>query len=287
MKFHLTFFPPLLIGLLLLSGQVFAVAYYSIPGGAGLWSDPATWSGSACGTPPLIAGPTAAPLATDTLTICDSSAIPGFLIAVDAVSVGASATVKTGGILDLSSNVLTLSGALTNDGGTILSGVQAFVAQSIIHNSGTTNLTGVTTNTTNFITVNGAGLMLSPTLIGIKGLFISNTDFSMPTTVLSLTGNVVVTSGTLTLTSANAVTGNVTINDGAFVIGQTGGTTSQLPAATPLPLPTPPMICSIGYFLTISSTHTFICVLLPLPNTVSAPLFSIKEKARMFTEEII
>ena len=287
MKFHLTFFPPLLIGLLLLSGQVFAVAYYSIPGGAGLWSDPATWSGSACGTPPLIAGPTAAPLATDTLTICDSSAIPGFLIAVDAVSVGASATVKTGGILDLSSNVLTLSGALTNDGGTILSGVQAFVAQSIIHNSGTTNLTGVTTNTTNFITVNGAGLMLSPTLIGIKGLFISNTDFSMPTTVLSLTGNVVVTSGTLTLTSANIVTGNVTINDGAFVTGLTGGIIpTQLPAATPLPIP--PLVCGIGYFLTISSTtHTYICVLLPPPNTVSAPLFSIKEKARVFAEEII
>jgi len=282
MKFHLTFFSSLLIGLLLLSGQAFAVAYYSKPVGPWLWSTPSTWSSSLCGVVPVTTGPTAAPLATDDLIICNGSAVR-----VNAVSVGASATVNSGGTLDLSSNVLTLSGALTNDGGTILSGVQAFVAQSIIHNSGTTNLTGVTTNTTNFITVNGAGLMLSPTLIGIKGLFISNTDFSMPTTVLSLTGNVVVTSGTLTLTSANAVTGNVTINDGAFVTGLTGGIIpTQLPAATPLPIP--PLVCGIGYFLTISSTtHTYICVLLPPPNTVSAPLFSIKEKARVFAEEII
>jgi hypothetical protein len=135
--------------------------------------------------------------------------------------------------------------------------------------------------------VNGAGLMLSPTLIGIKGLFISNTDFSMPTTVLSLTGNVVVTSGTLALGSTNIVTGNVTINDGAFVTGLTGGIIpTQLLPATQLPIP--PTVCGIGYFLTISSTtHTYICVLLPPPNTVSAPLFSIKEKARVFAEKII
>jgi len=283
MKFHLTFFSSLLIGLLLLSGQAFAVAYYSKPVGPWLWSTPSTWSSSLCGVVPVTTGPTAAPLATDDLIICNGSAVR-----VNAVSVGASATVNSGGTLDLSSNVLTLSGALTNDGGTILSGVQAFVAQSIIHNSGTTNLTGVTTNTTNSITVNGPGLALAPTLIGINGLFISNTTlFSMPPTVLSLTGNVVVTSGTLTLTSANAVTGNVTINDGAFVTGLTGGIIpTQLPAATPLPIP--PLVCGIGYFLTISSTtHTYICVLLPPPNTVSAPLFSIKEKARVFTEEII
>ena len=281
MKFRLTFFSSLLIGLLLLSEQVFATAYYSIPGGAGLWSNPATWSSNPCGGGGG-GSPVAAPLATDTLTICDSSAIPGFVIEVDAVSVGASATVNLGGILDLSSNVLTLSGALTNDGGMILSGVQALVAQSIIHKSGTTNLTGVTTNTTNSITVNGPGLQLSPKLIGINGLFTSSVNFTMPSTVLLLTGGIAVTGGILALDPLkNIVTGNVVVNSGVGidVTGRNGGTLIS-PTTN---LPTTPTPCPSGTHRTVTSAGAYDCV----ANPISAPIFSTKEKARVFTEEIL
>jgi hypothetical protein len=287
MKFHLTFFSSLLIGLLLLSGQAFATPYYSIPGGAGLWSDPATWSGSPCGFS-VTTGPVAEPLPGDTLTICDSSAIPGFVIRVDAASYGASATVKIGGTLDLSTNKLDLgaAGVLTNDGGTILSGVQALVAQSIIHNSGTTNLTGVTTNTTNSITVNGPGLTLSPKLIGINGLFTSSANFTMPSTVLSLE-DVTVTGGTLTLSSANLFTGTGTVtidagNGGAIV----GLNQTNTPTITVTPTPSTPLqTCSPGYTLTISTAGTGTCVANPV-FSISAPIFSTKEKARVFIEEV-
>ena len=282
MKFHLTFFPALLIGLVLLSGQAFATAYYSVLG-TGLpglpWSAPSTWSGSGCGLS-VTTGPTAAPLATDDLTICDGSTVE-----VNAVSVGANATVEggtPGGTLNLSSNVLTLSGALTNDGGTILSGVQALVAQSIIHKSGTTNLTGVTTNTTNSITVNGPGLQLSPKLIGINGLFTSSVNFTMPSTVLLLTGGIAVTGGILALDPLkNIVTGNVVVNSGVGidVTGRNGGTLIS-PTTN---LPTTPTPCPSGTHRTVTSAGAYDCV----ANPISAPIFSTKEKARVFTEEIL
>jgi len=281
MKFHLTFFSSLLIGLLLLSGQAFATPYYSIPG-SWLWSAGSTWSGDPCDQPVTV-GPAAAPDDTDTLTICNGSSVR-----VNAESVGASATVEIGGILDLSTNVLVLSGALTNNGGTILSGVQALVAQSIIHKSGTTNLTGVTTATTNSVTVNGPGLTLSPKLIGINGLFTSSANFTMPSTVLLLTGGVAVTGGTLTLAAANKITGNIAINasTGGAVVGL--NQTNTPPPTITITLPvgtTPPTLptCLSGYTLTISTAGAGTCI--PIP--ISAPIFSTKEKARVFTEEIL
>ena len=276
MKFiHSFFLSVLLTFLLLLSGQVFATTYYSKTSGD--WLATSTWKiASSCIATGTV-GTT--PDSGDELIICS-----GTTVTVGAVSVGLNATVESGGTLDLSSNVLTLSGALTNNGGTILSDVQAFVAQSIIHNAGTTNLAGVTTNTTNLITVNGngAGLMLSASLIAINSLFISNTNFSMPTTVLSLTGGIAVTSGTLALGINNVVTGNVVVNTGASVTGlnQTIGSGTYTTGASSTS--TPPSCVGT---LVISTAGAYDCV--PFPGfSISAPIFSTKEKARVFIEEV-
>ena len=211
----------LLFCLLFLSGQVFAVGvtYYSRPG-TGLWSATGTWSNVSCAS----AGTGGIPNATDELIICS-----GTTVTVGAVSVGLNATVKTGGTLDLSTHVLTLSGALTNDGGTIDGdGAQAFVAQSIVHNGGITNLMGVTTNSAHAVTVTAAplGLTLPTGLILIDGLFTSGVNFTMPGSVANLIGGIAVTGGTLTLNAspANHITGNVVVNSGASIAGQTSAT---------------------------------------------------------------
>jgi len=278
MKFiHSFFLSVLLTFLLLLSGQAFAVTYYSV-GAGGLWSATGTWSNVSCG----VAGTGGIPNATDTLIICNGSAVT-----VGEVSVGLNATVEVGGSLNLSTHVLTLSGALTNEGGTI-NGVsaQAFVAQSIVHNGGTTNLMGVTTNSAHAITVTATGLTLPTSLVLIDNLFTSNVDFTMPGSVTHITGGIAVTGGILTLTAANNVTGNVVINAGASVTGlnQTSGTTTQLVPADP-PLADPPPTCGSGTHLTVSA-GVYVCVANPV-FSISAPIFSIKEKARVFIEEIL
>lgn len=279
MKSNLSYFSSVLLPcLLFLSGQAFAVTYYSVPG-PGLWLATGTWSNVApCGAS---TGGGQVPNATDTLIICNGSAV-----SVGAVSVGLNATVETGGSLDLVTNVLTLSGALTNNGGTINGvGAQALVAQSIVHNGGTTNLSGVTTNSVHTVTINATGLTLPTVLILIDNLFTSNVNFTMPSSVANITGDIAVTGGTLTLTAANNITGNVVINAGAFVIGQNGGTTTQLTSTDPI-LPAIPPTCNSGTHLTVSPTGVYICV----PNPVfpiSAPIFSIKEKARVFVKEAI
>lgn len=266
--------------LLFLSGQAFAVTYYSVPG-PGLWLATGTWSNVApCGAS---TGGGQVPNATDTLIICNGSAV-----SVGAVSVGLNATVETGGSLDLVTNVLTLSGALTNNGGTINGvGAQALVAQSIIHNGGTTNLSGVTTNSVHTVTINATGLTLPTVLILIDNLFTSNVNFTMPSSVANITGDIAVTGGTLTLTAANNVAGNVVINAGASISGtypHPSGTTTQLVPTDP-PITTTPPTCLSSEHLT-GSAGSYLCV----PNPVipiSAPIFSIKEKARVFVKEAI
>jgi len=279
MKFHLTFFSSLLIGLLLLSGQAFAVGvkYYSKT--SGYWLEPGTWNNVGCGS---TAGGGGIPNATDELIICNSTTVT-----VGAVSVGLNATVKTGGKLDLVTNVLTLTGALTNDGGIIDGvGAQAFVAGSIVHNGGTTDLRGVTTNSANIITVNALGLKLPTGLIGINGLFTSDVDFAMPGSVAGLIGGIAVTGGILTLTADNNITGNIVIDSDASIASISGyphsGTTTTLTGTATLPagIPTP---CISGYHFTILPTGAYYCV----ANPISAPIFSIKEKARVFIEEVI
>ena len=327
----------LLLCLLLMSGQVFAVTvtYYSVPG-PGLWLATGTWSNvSPCGAS---TGGGQVPDADDILIICNGSAV-----SVGAVSVGLNATVEVGGSLNLVTNVLTLTGTLTNNGGSINGiGAQAFVAQSIVHNGGITNLMGVTTNSVHAITVNATGLTLPTGLILIDNLFTSDVNFTMPGSVATITGNIAVTGGTLTLTNANNVTGNVVINDGAFVTGQNGGTTTQLPPTAP-PTNTTTPTCPSGQHLTGSSALDYMCVadlaIVPTPKTclstehlttnstgayvcvanpatvpgpptclssehltgsagaylcvpnpvfsISAPIFSIKEKARVFIEEVL
>jgi len=301
MKFiHSFFLSVLLIFSLLLSGQAFAVTYYSV-GAGGLWLATDTWSNVSCND---VVGNGGIPNGGDTLIICNGSTVT-----VGEASAATSATVMTGGTLNLSTHVLTLSGALTNEGGTI-NGVsaQAFVAQSIVHNGGTTNLMGVTTNSIQTITINATGLTLPTGLILIDNLFTSNVDFSMPGSVAHITGGINVTGGTLTLTGANNVTGNIVINAGASISGtypHPSGTTTT--ASLPLP-PT----CASGTHL-IGSPGTYSCVADPatvpapptclssehltgsagaylcVPNPVipiSAPIFSTKDKARVFIEEV-
>jgi len=255
------------------------VTYYSRPG-TGLWSATGTWSNVSCAS----AGTGGIPNATDTLIICNGSAVT-----VGEVSVGLNATVEVGGSLNLSTHVLTLSGALTNEGGTI-NGVsaQAFVAQSIVHNGGTTNLMGVTTNSAHAITVTATGLTLPTSLVLIDNLFTSNVDFTMPGSVTHITGGIAVTGETLTLNPTNNVTGNIVINDGAFISGTyptPSGTITQLAPADP-PIPPPPPCDSTTHHLTISSTGAYDCVANPV-FSISAPIFSIKEKARVFIEEVL
>jgi hypothetical protein len=263
--------------LLFLSGQVFAgVTYYSVPG-PGLWLATGTWSNvSPCGAS---TGGGQVPNATDTLIICNGSTV-----SVGAVSVGLSATVKTGGKLDLVTNVLTLTGALTNDGGIIDGvGAQAFVAGSIVHNGGTTDLRGVTTNSANIITVNAPGLKLPTGLIGINGLFTSNVDFDMPGSVASLIGGIAVTGETLTLTADNNVTGNIVIDSDASIVGtypHTGETVQLTSPTLPAGIPTP--CISTNHFI-ILPTGVYYCA---ANNPISAPIFSIKERARVFIEEV-
>lgn len=274
MKSNLPRFASVLLPcLLFLSGQVFAVTYYSVPG-PGLWLATGTWSNVApCGAS---TGGGQVPNATDTLIICNGSAVT-----VGAVSVGLNATVEIGGSLDLVTNVLTLSGALTNNGGTINGvGAQALVAQSIVHNGGTTNLSGVTTDSAHAITITALGLTLPTTLILIDNLFTSNINFTMPSSVANLTGGIAVTGGTLILTAANNVAGNVVINSGASITGlnQTSGTTT-----TNASLPPPPPCVGT---LVISSTGTYVCVPFPV-FPISAPIFSTKEKVRVFVKEAI
>jgi fibronectin-binding autotransporter adhesin len=204
---------------------------------------------------------------------------------VGAVSVGLNATVEVGGSLNLVTNVLTLSGALTNNGGTINGiGAQAFVAQSIVHNGGITNLMGVTTNSVHTVTVNATGLTLPTGLILIDNLFTSNVDFTMPGSVATITGNIAVTGGTLTLTATNpSITGTITTDGSGSISGSTGGTT-----ITSGTLPTPPSPCPNGQHLT-GSAGAYTCVLTPIiiPIGISAPIFSTEEKAKIFIEEVI
>jgi len=279
MKFIYSFFPSVLLTfLLLLSGQAFATTYYSKTSGD--WLATGTWSIVApCGS----SGGGGIPNNTDILIICN-----GTMVTVGAESVGLNATVMTGGTLNLSTHVLTLSGALTNDGGTINGvGAQAFVAQSIVHNGGTTNLSGVTTNSARVITINATGLTLPTSLIQIDNVFTSGVDFAMPTSVARING-VAVTGGILTLTAANSVLGNIVINDGASISGtypHPSGTTTQLVPADPV-LPAVPPICGSGTHLTVSSEGVYVCVANPV-FSISAPIFSIKEKARVFIEEVL
>ena len=275
----------LLLCLLLMSGQVFAVTvtYYSVPG-PGLWLATGTWSNvSPCGAS---TGGGQVPDADDILIICNGSAV-----SVGAVSVGLNATVEVGGSLNLVTNVLTLTGTLTNNGGSINGiGAQAFVAGSIIHNGGITNLMGVTTNSAHAVTVTAAplGLTLPTGLILIDGLFTSGVNFTMPGSVANLIGGIAVTGGTLTLNAspANHITGNVVVNSGASIAVQTsatittGGGTLISPTT---PLPTNPTPCPIGTHRTVTSAGAYDCV----ANPISAPIFSIKEKARVFIEEVI
>jgi hypothetical protein len=282
MKFIYSFFPSVLLTfLLLLSGQAFATTYYSKTSGD--WLATGTWSIVApCGS----SGGGGIPNGGDTLIICN-----GTMVTVGAESVGLNATVMTGGTLNLSTHVLTLSGALTNEGGTIDGDQpQAFVAQSIVHNGGTTDLRGVTTNSAHAITVTAAplGLLLPTGLILIDNLFTSNVDFTMPGSVAHITGGIAVTGGTLTLNPTNNVTGNIVINDGAFISGTyptPSGTITQLAPADP-PIPPPPPCDSTTHHLTISSTGAYDCVANPV-FSISAPIFSIKEKARVFIEEVL
>jgi len=284
MKFHLTFFSSLLIGLLLLNGQAFAVGvkYYSKT--SGYWLEPGTWNNVGCGS---TAGGGGIPNATDELIICNSTTVT-----VGAVSVGLNATVKTGGKLDLVTNVLTLTGALTNDGGIIDGvGAQAFVAGSIVHNGGTTDLRGVTTNSANIITVNALGLKLPTGLIGINGLFTSNVDFTMPGSVADF-GDVTVTGGTLFLTADNSLAGGViVVNAGALISGPYSGAPTSYTTLTTATALVPPAIpsssCAPGTHL-IGSPGTYACTNTPavIPISISAPIFSIKEKARVFIEEV-
>lgn len=274
MKFRQTFFSSLLIGLLLLSGQVFAVTYYSVPG-PGLWLATGTWNNVACGS---TAGGGQVPTKWDTLIICNGSAV-----SVGAVSVGLNATVEVGGALNLSTHVLTLSGALTNNGGTINGvGAQAFVAQSIVHNAGITNLMGVTTDSAATITVNATGLTLPTILNNIIGLFTSDVNFTMPGSVTTM-GNIAVTGGNLILNINNV--GSVVVNTRASISGTYSGTPT---ASASVPPTIPPLSCPSGTHL-IGSPGSYTCDTTPIiiPIGISAPIFLIKEKARVFIEEVI
>jgi len=180
---------------------------------------------------------------------------------------------------------------------------------------------------TSATSLTGTYACTAPTTVAtIPGLFSSGATFTMPTTITSLADGVTVTGGVLTLGVTNVVTGTVTITMGGSIAGtlklndaahningfgsiallDLSAIAGPATAITFTPAPTGSTI-TIGAFTIpgVSSAVTLTCngirggTLTPTNptgsytctafsvNPVSAPIFSTKEKAKVFIEEVI
>jgi len=238
---------------------------------------------------------------TGSIAILDLSAITGTATTVAFTPLVGTITVN-GFTMPTTTNKVTLTCNGTAGGGISLTGGQV--------TSGTTSDTYT---------------CAAPVVTTIPGLFSSGATFTMPTTITSLAGGVAVTGGVLTLDAANIVTGTVTITMGGSIAGtlklndaahningfgsiallDLSAIAGPATAITFTPAPTGSTITINAFTTPVSSAVTLICngirggTLTPTNptgsytctafsvNPVSAPIFSTKEKAKVFIEEVI
>jgi len=298
--------------LLATSGQAFAAAYYSNAAalsGADLASPVTTkWSTSTtdCTGTLTAAGGATAMTAIDSFTICDGGTLT---LAANATFGGLSLDVGSGssGVLAIGNFTLTMNTAtaiLTNSGGTISmgSGGISFANGGTLSHAGGTFTAGTGT-----IAFGGAGSITGNlTLNNVT----STSTLSISATTATINGNVTIggnVTGGLKLSAANhgitatAVATIPTISAAAMTVGQTitftpPTTAGQAVTVTAFTAPTTPgtgviLTCSGGTVTgatsspLISQTGSYTCTK-SATTTVSAPIFSTKEKPAVFSEEV-
>jgi hypothetical protein len=283
-----------LLSLFLFSGQAFAAALSSVAAG-GTWATAATWNTAACGTANVVAAPTNA----DDVTICAATTTA---VTTGAAAVAKSLTFVEGGKFTQGAFTLTLSGNLTNN------------SVTTANVDFTTNGTGVIFDAT--ASVGGTAATTFKNLTTSAALTLAANT--------TITGNLTVsTGGSIALASTNVVTGNVTLTGTGTISGTLGLTNADHAIATDADINltgitlTPAtaaktitfspaggktitvgtisngssstglnLACNgAGSATTVATSGTvtsYTCIGLTTP----APVFSTKEKAKVFVEEV-
>jgi len=280
-----------LLSLLLFSGQVFAAALSSVAGG-GVWATAATWNTAACGTANVVAAPTNA----DDVTICAATTTA---VTTGAAAVAKSLTFVEGGKFEQGAFTLTLSGNLTN-GSTTTANVD-FIANGtgVIFDAAATVGGAAATTFKNLTTSAALTLAANTTITG--NLTVSSGGSIALVAANVVTGNVTLTgtgtiSGTLGLTDANhtiatdadltltgiTMPGNATAK--AITFTPAGGKTITVSTITNSAANSITLTCNgAGSVAAVATTVTnYTCIGLSTP----APVFSTKEKAKVFGEEV-
>jgi len=195
--------------LLVASGQVTATARFGVT--TGNWGTAASWAPTGCST----ATDNTKPANADAVTICSGKSIT---LDEDSAATVGKVTVETTATLDLGTKKL--SAAELDNSGTVTSGAASHVIAKLTNTAGTMTLTNATfTAISDTVTYTAGTLLLPTTLTTITGLFTSKVNFTMPSTVTTLTAGVTVTGGVLTLSSANVVGDDVTLDTGGTIAG--------------------------------------------------------------------
>jgi hypothetical protein len=315
MKYKFSWLVLFFSGLLLLSGQASSATRSSVAGG-GDWSTPAKWVTDGCTTAAVAA--TVAPTAAEDVTICTATTTA---ITLSADSAAKSLTVEANGLLTVGAHTLTLSGGLINNAGTA---ANLSLASSTVVFDTTAAITGSAVTSFNNLTVTGGTLTLAAgTLVG-GNVSVSGGSIVLGTST-TIGGNVVVSGGSIAFAATNVVTGtNVTTSSTGTISGTlglsnanhtittvantsltgvtiatgtngktitftpAGGTTINVATITDTGTQGLTLVCTNG-----NGSHTAVatggasitgysCTGLTNP----APVFSTKEKAKVFVEEV-
>jgi len=289
--------------LLATSGQVVALTHYSVVANPSLTTFLATdWADEACATAAATNG---VHTAGENFVICgtglDASRTLGNVSLTGTTFITGSLTIEAGA-------TLTLSGAATSGGNITNAGTLVLGANTLtMPASSTLNNTGTFTAGTGTVAFGGAGTITGTlTLNNVT----STSTLAISATTATINGNVTIggsVTGGLKLSAANhgitatAVATIPTISAAAMTVGQTitftpPTTAGQAVTVTAFTAPTTPgtgviLTCSGGTVTgatsspLIAQTGNYVCTK-NATTTVSAPIFSTKEKPTVFSEEV-
>jgi hypothetical protein len=293
--------------LLVASGQAFAVTCTTAADGA--LDAIAVWGGTTAGTADCAtAADWTMSTAADDITIDHALTTPGANVAAKTVAINA------GGGLTLGAKTLTISGNFTN-AATAATDVN-LATSTVAFATNAATVGGTAATTFNHLSITGAALTLPSSTSSAMAIVEGNFTFGTGGTLaagsvlkLAATGNHVITApsggstipsldlsaatAAKTITSATGpltLTGVVWPTDAAAVINFTAGASAAITLTIPA---ASTASCVVGttpiaagtYTLAAGSTSDLVCTPYVAPS-VSAPIFSTKEKAAVFTEEV-